>query len=278
MFIDTHSHLNFDAFKNDADDVIRRALADNVWVIIVGSDRKTSQKALKIANKYQVGVYAAVGLHPVHLDSRAVEGPDYKFNPRVEVFSRDVYEKMAKFEKVVAVGEIGLDYYRLDENLNIDLIKKKQKEVFLSQLKIARLEDLPVIIHCRDAHNDMLELITTFKKENKELFLTKPWGVVHCFSGDENLAWKYFSLGLLVSFTGIITFTDQYDNLLRRIPNSKFMIETDAPYLTPVPYRGKRNEPLLVKNIAKKIAEVKSINLDRVEEVTTGNARKLFRI
>lgn len=278
MFIDTHSHVNFDAFCADADQVIKRALDDDVWVILVGTDRKTSKKAISLANKYQEGVYAAVGLHPVHLDSGTIIGEDYKFNPRFEEFSNNVYEELAKFEKTVAIGEIGLDYYHLPDG-DIEIAKKKQKEVFLAQLQIARAQDLPVIIHCREAHIDMINVIESFRRENRAMFpRSKPWGAVHCFGESEDIAWKYFNLGLLISFTGNITFGNNMDGLIRRIPSNKFMIETDAPYLTPEPFRGKRNEPVLVKGVADKIAKVKNLSLDRVAEFTTQNARTLFGI
>ncbi len=276
-FIDTHSHINFDAFRDDADEVINRALDNNVWMILVGTDHKTSKKALSLANKYQEGVYVSVGLHPVHLDSNVITGEDYKFNPRFEEFNHSVYEELAKFEKTIAIGEIGLDYYHLPKNQDVEMCKKKQKEVFLAQLKIARTQNLPVIIHCRDAHVDMIDIIETFRRENRSMFpRARPWGVVHCFCESEDIAWKYFDLGLIISFTGNITFGNKLDSLIRRIPSNKFMIETDSPYLTPEPFRGKRNEPVLVQNIASKIAKVKNLNLDRIAEITTQNAKSLF--
>ncbi len=158
-------------------------------------------------------------------------------------------------------------------------IKKEQKDILKEQLKLARILDLPVIIHCRQAHDDMLALLKDFKKENKELFnKDKPWGVMHCFSGDENLAWQYFSLGLLISFTGLVTFSKQWDDLIRKLPSDKFLIETDCPFMTPEPFRGKRNEPVLVKYVAKRIAEIKNLTTERVGEITAMNAKKLFKI
>lgn len=277
MFFDTHAHVNFEAFSKDAEDVIQRALDGYVQMILVGTCRKTSQRALYLANKYQKGVYAAVGLHPSHIGSGLKEGDDYSFNSQDEDFSRDVYEQLAKFQKVIAIGEIGLDYYHLDEKQDIFLIKEKQKKAFLEQLLIARLKKLPVIIHCREAHEDLLQLINNFRRENRTLFpQDTPWGVIHCFSGDEDLAWQYFSLGLLVSFNGLITFNHSWDDLIRRLPADKFLIETDCPFLTPVPFRGKRNEPILVKHVAARIAEIRSLNLERIAQITTENAKRLF--
>ncbi len=283
MFIDTHAHVNFNAFKDDAEEVIRRSLDNDTWMVLVGSEFKTSNRALHFANKYERGVYAAIGLHPIHLQESPVDSQEednsYSFTPRFEEFDYGSYEKLAKFEKVVAIGEIGLDYYHLDPTKDIAAAKKKQHEIFAQQLLLARSLDLPVIIHCRQAHDDLLGILQEFKKEYGHIIPTdRPWGVVHCFSGDEDLAWKYFQLGLLISFTGLITFSKQWDDLIRKIPLEKIMIETDTPYMTPEPYRGERNEPVLVQYVAKRIAEIKSLKLEKVAEVTTATARGFFRI
>jgi len=283
MFIDTHAHVNFAAFKDDADEAIRRALDNETWMVLVGSELKTSNRALNYANKYERGVYAAVGLHPIHLQEGPVdsdeEGNSYSLTIRSEEFDYGSYEKLAKFEKVVAIGEIGLDYYHLDPKQDIPAAKQKQKDVFLKQLLLARDLDLPVIIHCRQAHDDLLAFLQDFKKDYAALIPTdRPWGVIHCFSGNEDLAWKYFSLGLLISFTGLITFSQQWDDLIRKIPLDKIMIETDSPYMTPEPYRGSRNEPLLVQYVANRIADIKSIKLEKVAERTTETARRFFKI
>jgi TatD DNase family protein len=283
MLIDTHTHVNFAAFKDDADEVIRRSLDNNIWMIIVGSQFKTSNCALNYANKYEKGVYAAIGLHPIHLQEGLVESQDesgnYSFKPKAEEFDYGSYEKLAKFEKVVAIGEIGLDYYHLGSAKDVSLLKKKQQEVFATQLFLARSLDLPVIIHCRQAHDDLMAMLQDFKKEYGHLLPNdRPWGVLHCFSGNEDLAWKYFNLGLLISFTGLITFSQNWDDLIRKTPLDKIMIETDSPYMTPEPYRGQRNEPLLVQYVANRIADIKGIKIEKVAEKTTITARKLFGI
>ena len=283
MFIDTHSHVNFSAFREDADEVIRRSLDNDTWMILVGSELKTSNRALDYANKYQRGVYAAIGLHPVHLEDGPVDtgelGANSGFIARAEEFDYGSYEKIAKFEKVVAIGEIGLDYYHLDPTKNIPAVKKKQQEVFAEQLMLAQNLELPVIIHCRQAHDDLLIILQDFKKEFGHLLPTdRPWGVIHCFSGDEDLAWKYFNLGLIISFTGLITFSQQWDDLIRKTPLEKMMIETDTPYMTPEPYRGQRNEPVLVQYVAARIAEIKGIKVEKVAEITTATARNFFNI
>ena len=279
QFIDTHAHINFNAYKDDGDEVIRRALAEEVAMILVGSDYKTSKRALDYANKYEKGVWAAVGLHPMQIFSFRAKTDDYDFQTRGEDFNYDSYDKLTEFERVVAIGEIGLDYYHLDPASDIAFIKEKQKEVFRAQLLLARRTGKPVIIHCRQAHDDMVEILKDFKKVHKEMFsANQPWGVMHCFSGDENLAWTYFDLGLLLSFTGLITFSNQWDDLIRKLPLGKIMIETDAPFLTPEPFRGQRNEPLLVKKGAERIAQIKNIATTKVAAETTANARNLFKI
>ncbi len=283
MFIDTHAHVNFSAFKADADEVIRRSLANNTWMVLVGSEFKTSNRALNYANRYEKGVYAAVGLHPVHLEDGPVdtgeEGSNSGFIAQAEKFDYGSYEKIAKFEKVVAIGEIGLDYYHLDPTKDLVVIKSRQQEALAQQLLLARSLDLPVIIHCRQAHDDLLPLLQEFKNKYKQLIPDdKPWGVIHCFSGNEDLAWKYFRLGLLISFTGLITFSKQWDDLIRKIPLNKLMIETDSPYMTPEPYRGQRNEPLLVQYVANRIADIRGIKLEKVAEITAATAQSFFKI
>ena len=280
MFIDTHAHLNFKYFKDDAKEVIKNTLAGNTWMIIVGSDYKTSKRALEYANKYEQGVYAAVGIHPMQLEEMQAKGDDYDFKTRGEDFNYDIFEKLAKFDKVVAIGEVGLDYYHLDpKTINVQKAKEKQKEVFYQQLLLARRLDKPVIIHCRQAHDDMLLVLNKFRKENSDIVpKNRAWGVMHCFSGDEDLAWKYFSLGLIVSFTGLITFSKQWDDLIRKLPSDKFMIETDCPFMTPEPFRGKRNEPLLVKYVAKRISEIKNMNIEKIANITSNNAKIFFKL
>lgn len=279
MLIDTHSHINFNAYKEDGDRVIQNALAEDIWMIIVGADYKSSKRALDYANRYERGVYAAVGLHPMHIFSYRAKSDDYDFTTRGEEFNYEAYEKLAKFEKAVAIGEIGLDFYHMDIGVEKEEFKRKQKEVFLEQLLLARNLDLPVIIHCREAHGDMIELMKKFRREHRELFKDeKPWGVMHCFSGNEDLAWKYFNLGLLISFTGLITFSKNWDELIRKLPLDKFMLETDCPFMTPEPHRGQRNEPAMVKYVAKRVAEIKNMPVGKIAQATTKNAKSLFKI
>ena len=195
MFIDTHSHLNFEEAYPDVEEVIRRSLENDTRLILVGADYKTSRKGLELANKYDHGVYAAVGLHPTHANQN---------NDNYERFDYDNYEKLARSSRVIAIGEIGLDYYHIDQGDDKYAIIKAQQLILAQQLQLSRSLNLPIIIHCREAHEDMINILKDFKKEYVgSLPKDKPWGVVHCFSGDENLAWEYFALGLIISFTGL---------------------------------------------------------------------------
>ncbi len=280
-FIDTHSHLNFKKFNEDAEQVILNSLENDVGMVIVGTNYKTSRKALDLANKYEKGIYATVGVHPIHLEDITEMTEDGREIIRVakDEFNYETFLKLAQFEKVVAIGEIGLDYYYLKIDENLEKTKNKQKEVLWQQLSLARELDLPVIIHCRQAHGDLLPLLKDFKDEFKDSFQSsEPWGVMHCFSGDEDLAWKYFNLGLIISFTGLITFSAQWDDLIRKMPLSKLMIETDCPYMTPEPYRGKRNEPVFVELVGERVAQIRGEKIDNIAKVLMENSQRFFGI
>lgn len=278
--IDTHCHLNLQNYKDDADEVIKRSLESGVEIIIVGTDYKSSKRALDLANRYQKGVYAAVGLHPGSLEDRIERWSGESHEIAGETYNSVAYQQLAKFPKVAAIGEIGLDYFQPDmDKADLDAFKKRQKQVLWDQLELALQLKLPVIIHCRQAHDDLLEMLTRFKRQYKDLLPPlKPWGVIHCFSGDEKLAWQYFSLDMCISFTGLITFSKQWDSLIKKMPSDRLLIETDSPFLTPEPYRGKRNEPLLVKYVAERVAAIRGSSLERVAEFTSDNARHLFNL
>lgn len=254
MYIDTHAHLNFKAFKDDYKEAIKRAFDVNVKGIInVGSNWETSKKAVEIAHEYgNEMIYAAIGLHPIH-----VRDEDFDFNR---------YLELAKDKKVVALGETGIDLFH--DKTTIDV----QKNVFEKLLKIAAQVKKPVILHCREGEEDMRAWL--IGQQNL------PKGVFHCFSGDLNFANFVLDLGFLISFTGVITFSKdpKIPKVIKNIPLEKIMIETDCPYLTPVSHRGKRNEPAYVVEVAKKIVEIKNIPLSKVEKITTQNARDLFNL
>lgn len=272
MLIDTHAHVNFLQYKNDGDEVVRRSLAEGTWLINVGSEKDTSRRAVEYAARYETGVFAAVGLHPLQLRAQEIEekynGEIIKFTIPAEEFNEEYYANLAGQEKVVAVGEIGLDYYRNAA------AKELQKKVFLEQLKLAQKFNKPVIIHCREAHEDLQEIFKEWTGAGRAL----PSGVLHSFSGTMAQAQEYLNMGFYLGFNGIITFARDYDEIVKNMPLDKILVETDCPYLTPVPLRGKRNEPSYVKHVAQKIAELRGISLEEVAEITTANAKKLFNL
>lgn len=257
MLIDTHCHLNFDEFKNDREEIIGRCLANDIWIINVGADLETSKKAIEIAEKYEKGVYASVALHPHNVSS---EKFDYK-----------KYKELANNKKVVAIGECGLDYAFCENN---EKTQKLQQKVFIQHLELAKELNKPVIIHSRRLFPEILKLIT----KNSSL---KTRGVLHCYMGRWSYAEEYLKLGFYISFTGLITYARDYDKVIRNCPLDRILIETDAPYLSPLRQaQGKpvRNTPENVKYVAEKIAEIKEISFDQVAEQTTQNAKKLFNL
>lgn len=252
IFIDTHAHLNFKAFENDFRQVVENAFSNNVKAIInVGSKLENSKKAIEIASLYK-SVYAATGFHPIY-------AKDQKFD-------EEAFEKLAKEKKVVAIGETGLDYYY--DKSSRDL----QKEIFEKLLRLARSVSKPVIIHSRDAGEDVLSILMAQRPE--------PLGVIHCFQGDWQYAKMILDMGLYISFTGLITFSKNYETfeVIKNTPLDRLLIETDCPYMSPEPHRGKRNEPAFVIEVAKKIVEIKKISLEKVAEETSKNAIELFGI
>ena len=248
MLIDTHSHIYYDKYNNDFNEVLDRANDSGVKKIIcVGTDLESSIKSLEISNKYE-NVYCAIGYHP-HESSKAEEG------------YLDKIEEMSKEDKVVAIGETGLDYYYNYSDSNT------QKKRFIEQIELAISLKLPVIIHNRDSDDDLYNILKKYH----------PKGVIHCFSSTTDYAIKILRLGILLSFTGIITFKNStLDDVIEQANLSDIMVETDSPYLTPEPHRGKRNEPSYVYFIAKKIAEIKNVPIEEVINHTTKNALDLF--
>lgn len=267
MYFDTHSHTNFVQYKDDADETRKRALDEGVWQVVVGVQSSTNLRAVKIAERYEKGIYAAVGHHPLHLEEGKIKmeelgeefsADDFSFDTHRESFDPDALREMLKNPKVVALGEIGLDYAK---GWNREL----QKEVFDRTLDLAIEAGKPVIIHCREAHKDMTEILRCRKDR-------LPRGVFHCFSGGWAEAEFYLSIGFYLGFTGIITFSRAYDEIIKKMPADKILAETDSPFLTPEPFRGKRNEPRYVKEIVKKMENLRGIS----EEKIFTNSRQFF--
>ncbi|MBU4204684.1 TatD family hydrolase [Patescibacteria group bacterium] len=276
MLFDTHAHLNFSAYKDDLDEVVKKTQKENVWVINVGSNYDNSKLAIDIARKYEQGVYAAIGLHPIHLagdffkikkDTNEQEGDE----TNKDSLDIDKYKKLAlsDSQRVVAIGEIGLDYYyRPKTKTKLELFKARQKEFFIKQLNLAKELKLPVIFHCRMAHQDLIAIL----EKNKDVR-----GVIHCFTGTLEDAKKYVDMGFYIGLNGII-FKLNLDEIIKQIPLESILLETDCPYLTPPQEGNERNEPIFVKYVARRIAELKSLDYEKVAEITAQNARELFRI
>ena len=278
MLIDTHAHLNFAAFNKDRKEVIKRCLDDNIWIINVGTNFETSKKAVEIAENSEQGILASVGLHPINLDTGLVkikvdesEGKHFE-----KEFDYESYKKLASSEKVVAIGEIGLDYYwKPKTTKKKELFKQKQKELFLEELKLARELNLPVILHCRMAHQDLMNVLS----ENSELRPNK--AVAHSFVGRVDELKNFLNLGFYIGFNGMIYKEIEginFKEVIENIPLNRILIETDCPYLVPRGVEAKRNEPIFVKYIAKTIAEIKKISFEKLAEITTQNAKELFNI
>ncbi len=263
------------------DEVIKRTLEKGVRMITVGTQSTTSKNGIEVAEKYD-GVYTTIGLHPNHTCEQHFEDEMEEIKTRCESFDVEYYRALAKHPKVVAIGECGLDYYRIPPEVDRDALIVKQKEELHKQLSLADELNLPVVIHCRDAHADQLAMLKEFTDAGK---LTRK-GVIHCFTGTLAEACAYHAIGFLTSFTGIITFPPRksegpispLQSVVADCPLEMMILETDSPYLTPEPHRGERNEPWYVQFVAAKVAELKGISLEEVDRVTTQNAERLFGI
>ncbi len=254
MLIDSHAHLEMPEFKADLDQVIHRAKASGVeYIFTVGTEKKDWHRALEIAHAYP-SVFAILGVHPHN--------------------ARDIHEetyptlrKLCADEKVKAYGEIGLDFYR---NLSPRDVQLKR---FREQIALAKELRLPIVVHDREAHKETLEILRSEKAE-------VCGGIIHCFSGDYEMAIACLEMGFFISIPGTVTFKNagEFHEIIKRLPLKSLLIETDAPFLAPVPFRGKRNEPSYVRYTAEKLAEIKKVPFDKVAEVTTENALHVYRL
>ena len=265
MFVDTHCHLFYNDYDSDFKDVINRAFEKKINCFIIPStDLNSCKKSIELSEKYD-SIHVAVGIHP-HEVAKATEFDLYEI------------EKLSTNKKIVAIGEIGIDYH-------YDFSPKEiQKKLFETQIEIAIRKNLPIIIHERESQKDIFEIVKRIVAENPNWRKGNKKGVFHCFNGDTNFAEKVIDLGFMISFTGFITFKQKMDKInsmqvvAKEIPLEHIMLETDSPYLTPVPNRGKRNEPSNIIYIAQKISEIKNIPIETVAKITTENAIKFFNI
>ena len=268
--------MNFRAFEKDVDEIISRTLAEDIWMINVGSQLETSRKAVELAEKYNEGVYAAIGLHPIHVTGSLMKN---KLDPEelvaqesIKKFDIEDYRKLARSKKVVAIGEIGLDYYyKPKTKIRLEEFKNQQKQVLSEQMDLAKELDLPIAFHCRSAHEDLIEILKAQKVK----------GVIHCFTGNLEQTRQYLEMGFYLGFNGII-FKQipglNWTEIIQKMPLGKILVETDSPYLTPPVANQERNEPLLVRYVVQEIAKIKQVSYEEVAEITTQNAQGLFNL
>ncbi|MBP3595991.1 MAG: TatD family hydrolase [Clostridia bacterium] len=250
---DSHAHYNDERFKEDLDTIIKENYTKGIIkTTCAGYNLNSTKQAIEIANKYNY-IYATAGISPNDLSEKTLE-------------ELKEIEKLAQNEKVVAIGEIGLDYYWNKEN------KEFQKEVFIKQIEIANKLNLPIVIHTRDAAVDTIDILKNIKPCNKK-------GIFHCCPLNVELIKEAVKLGYYISFSGVITFKNaKPENAIKEVPLDKLLIETDSPYLTPEPYRGKRNDPSKVEFVAKKIAEILDIDIEELEQIVMENTMRIFGI
>lgn len=261
-YIDTHAHLDFEDYKEDFDEVIQRTIDNKVAVITIGTNLEKSKKALEIAEKYD-HVWAVIGFHPLYVEESSIE--EFK-----------EFEQMLKHPKCVGIGECGLDYSEKREvksEKSFNFARDKQKEFFIRQIVLAIENKKPLVIHCRDSWDDTLEILKVYKETNPELKVN-----FHFFNQDQKRAEEILDSGFQYSFTGIITFVKDLEELVKNSPIEKLMSETDAPFVAPKSKRGQRNEPTYVIEIVEKIAELKGLPIKDVKKQLLKNAEEFFRI
>ncbi len=251
-YIDIHSHLNFPQYDIDREEVIANLKAKNIATITVGTDLQKSKQAVELADKYE-HLFATIGVHP---DDDAKSG-----------FDENEFKALVAHPKVVAIGECGLDYAREHD-------KVFQKNLFEKQIDFAVAHNKPLMIHCREAYPDTLDILSSKKK----YYGDKLKANFHFFTEPIETARKILDLGFTVSFTGVITFVKQYADIVSYVPLESMMSETDAPYVSPAPERGKRNEPAYVVHIVEKIANIKKIPLETVKKQLKDNAKAVFGV
>ncbi len=268
MLIDTHTHVQSEEFTHEQDELILRTVEKDIWMVNVGTTLETSKQAITLAEKHEDGVYATVGVHPAYLIDEK--------NP-IEYNETSLRELAQSSPKVVAIGETGLDVYRLGSKTQEEVMKI-QEPVFRSSITLARDLDVAVVVHARGTEQDPYGIYTDIIRILKEDRVAR--AVVHCFGGTVEQALMLAEMGYMIGVTGIVTFKNAHmtHDVVRAVPLENIVIETDAPYLAPEPYRGKRNEPAYVHYVAHKIAELKGVSQEKVASETTINARRLYVI
>ncbi|PIR39982.1 MAG: hypothetical protein COV33_02275 [Candidatus Zambryskibacteria bacterium CG10_big_fil_rev_8_21_14_0_10_34_34] len=292
-YIDIHCHLDSLDYDSDREEVLARMGEREIGAITIGADLESSKKAVDIAEQNE-NVWACIGVHPNHL----IEKPDniqksqgeplgvffqgfplefsslnireVETNSPGELFDKEKFSKLVKNPKVVGIGECGLDYFRIKNESE----KEKQKKLFQDQIEFAIKHNKLLMLHIRNAYDDSLDILGSYKKTYGE----KLKGNVHFFAGDVSVAKKFLDIGFSMSFTGVITFTHDYDEVIKFIPQDSIMTETDAPWVAPIPFRGKRNEPSYVIEVIKKLAEIRGENVEVLNNQILENAKRVFGI
>jgi TatD DNase family protein len=277
--IDTHCHLHFPAYNADRDAVLARMREKNVWGITVGTNVTTSRGGVEFAENHP-DIFATVGYHPEHLTSSFADEQELH---DTEAYSIDTVSVVAKSgsKKIVAIGETGLDFFRIDKDRDEQEATQLQEFALRDHINLANELDLPLVIHCRDAFNRLAAVIQDEQSRGK-----KVRGVIHCFTGTWDEAKPLLDLGFSLSFTGIITFPPKkfedpdksIHRTIEKMPVDRIMVETDAPWLAPIPFRGKRNEPVYVEHVAMMISRLRGIDIEEVARQTTMNAVELFKL
>jgi len=277
IIIDAHSHVQFPIYDSDRDAVIRRARAAGVKMIAVGTQAATSEAAIKLAHQYPEDIWATAGFHPNHLSEAWFHDKKEQKAAAPEKFDINLLRQLAKDSKVAAIGECGLDYFRLITNNEQQITAKKlQKEVFLEQVELAKDLQKPLMIHCRpskgtdDAYEDLLKIL------NPIPYTLNP--ILHFYVGGLEITKKLVAAGFYFTFGGVITFARDYDEAIKYIPLDRILLETDCPYVAPLPYRGKRNEPAYIIETAKRMAELKSVEYEVIARQTTKNLLTVFGV
>ncbi len=279
MLVDTHAHVNFRAFAADRGAVLARAREAGVAVVNVGTHLGTSRSAVALARENPGLAYAVVGLHPVHTYEQDLEEEGDAFRTHGDVFDAGAFRELAGDPSVVGIGECGLDYYRLPEDEDPAPIKQRQREAFAAQIRLAKELNKALVIHCRpskgtqDAYEDILKILDGEGTERLRF-------EAHSFTGTAETANAFVSRGAYIGINGIVTFdkTGEMERVVKAVPLERIVLETDCPYLAPVPFRGKRNEPRYVMSVAQKLAELKGVSGAEVAEATNRSAAKLFGV
>lgn len=267
-YIDAHCHLDFPDYGNEISEVLARMKEGGIGAITIGTDVESSKRAVQIATENE-NIWACIGVHP-----EKPQGENLKKTQGLSLgFQEYEFEKLVSYPKVVAIGECGLDWFRiLPENMEAE--RERQTNLFKQQIEFALKHDKPLMLHCRDSYDDVLDILEEYKKQYGE----KLRGNAHFFAGNIEQAKRFLNLGFTMSFTGVITFTNSYDEVINSIGVESILSETDAPFVAPVPHRGKRNEPSFVTEVVKKMAEIKGLEEENLKEQLLINAQRLFSI